>query len=94
MNLNPEILTAALEGLQAQRDRLQQQIDEVRRLMGARPGRRSSSAAAADGQESPAAGGKATRKRRKLSAEARQRMAEAQKRRWAAVRSAKAGKGK
>lgn len=86
MKLTPEVLTAALEGLQAQRARLEGQIADVRRMLGTRRGRPPKHQA----EGAPAL---APRMRRKLSAAARRRMSEAQKKRWAAVR-AKAEKGK
>ena len=91
MNLSQELLTAALEGLQAQRARLETQIADVRRMMGVRRGRPPKHPATA---AAPAAAAPKRKKRRKLSAEARKRMAEAQQRRWAAVRAVQAAKGK
>jgi hypothetical protein len=69
-NLNPEILAAALQGLEAQRARLDVHIAEARRLLGART-------------QEPAAAAKAPRPRRKMSAVALKRTVEAQKKRWA-----------
>ncbi len=73
--LPAEILTAALEGLEAQRDRIRTQIAEVRRRLGGSP------AAAPSGPEAPA-----QRTRRKMSPAARKRIAEAQRKRWEAFR--------
>ncbi|MEN6533477.1 MAG: hypothetical protein ABFD89_07430 [Bryobacteraceae bacterium] len=70
---DPGILSAALEGLELQRKRIELQIAEIRRALGA-----GSKASAV----SPAA--EPTRRRRKLSAAGRKRIAEAQKKRWAA----------
>jgi hypothetical protein len=74
---NTALLTAALEGLELQRARLNEQIAEVKALLNKRGPRK---AAAAD--EGPAP----KRKRRKLSAAARARIAAAQKKRWAEFR--------
>lgn len=83
MALDPTILEAALEGLEAQRQRLEEQIREVRSRLGRRgPGRPKSTPDSSPAQESAQSG----RKKRKVSAAARKRMAEAQKKRWAAVK--------
>jgi hypothetical protein len=89
------LLSAALEGLEAQKARIEEQIRQVRAMLGLRgPGRRGTPAAAVERPE-PAAGG-----RRQLSPAARKRIAAAQKRRWAEYRkraaksSAKASAGK
>jgi hypothetical protein len=85
MSLSPDILSAALAGLEEQRNRLERQIAEVRSLMGRRgPGRPPK--AQVDGGQPTEAGVPVKRKRRKwkMSAEARARIAAAQKRRWAA----------
>lgn len=78
------LLTAALEGLELQRTRLDEQIQKVRAML--RKG--GSGKAAGETSAAPAApkaaGG--PRKRRKLSAEGRARIAEAQRKRWAAAR--------
>jgi hypothetical protein len=83
---NREILEAALQGLEAQRTRLDEQIAHVCSLMGRRAGRPSrgeSVVAEATNHAGAAAGG---RKKRVLSPEARKRIAAAQKKRWAAFR--------
>jgi len=75
-----EILQAALQGLEAQREKLDGQISQVRAMMGqrtVRPGRSSSADTSGIG---------VPRKKRILSAEARKRIAAAQKKRWAAFR--------
>ena len=69
-NLTPEILAAALQGLEAQRARLDAHIAAVRHLLGART-------------QEPAAAAKAARPRRRLSAAALKHIVEAQKKRWA-----------
>ncbi len=81
---NREILEAALQGLEAQRAKLDEQIANVRSMMGQRSGRASRAESAAS--ETPKASGGATRKKRVLSPEARKRIAAAQKKRWAAFR--------
>lgn len=78
-----EILEAALQGLEAQRQRLDEQIGEVRALMGGRGGRTSRGNGGGEGRATPT---RTTRKKRVLSAEARKRIAAAQKKRWAAFR--------
>jgi hypothetical protein len=77
---HPEILEAALQGLEAQRHKLEEQIAHVRSLLGGRAGKPVKAAAWAGS----ANGG--TPKKRILSPEARQRIAAAQKKRWAAYR--------
>lgn len=74
------LLEAALEGLELQRQRIEEQIREVRGRLGQR-GPRGSAARA-----TPAPATK--RPRRKLSEQARKRIAAAQKKRWAAFRKA------
>src|SRR5580704_3275203 len=74
--LDNEILAAAIEGFEAQKARLDARIAEIRqKLSGGASEAPASSAAPASG-----------RKRRKMSAAARKRIADAQKKRWAAVR--------
>ena len=73
-SLTPEILTAALQGFEAQRARLDAHIAEVRRLLGARPQQSTTPA-------------EAPKPKRKMSAAGRRRMAEAAKKRWAAHRA-------
>lgn len=77
------MLTAALEGLELQRARLEEQIQKVRSML--RIG--GTAKAAVETSAAPAApkAGR-LRKRRKLSAEGRARIAEAQRKRWAASR--------
>lgn len=86
---NRELLTWALHGLEQEiattRERLQELESRARQLRGSARG--AAPAAAAASQSS--AGATAPRKRRKLSADARRRIAEAQKRRWAKAKAAK-----
>lgn len=76
--IDNEILAAAIEGFEAQKKRLDLRIAEIRqKLTGVHTG------AAEEGSPEAPAGG---RKRRKMSPAARKRIADAQKKRWAAVR--------
>ena len=80
-------LEAALEGLQLQKQRIEEQIAQVRGMLG--HGKGSSPKAAAKpaaAAAAPAAAAPVVKERRKLSAAARKRIAVAQKRRWAAYR--------
>ncbi len=79
---SPEILEAALHGLESQRQKLDEQIAQVRALLGRRVGRPPRNTASST--ERYAANG--TAPKRSLSEEARKRIAAAQKRRWAAYR--------
>jgi hypothetical protein len=71
-----DILEAALLGYEHQQKVIDRKIEDIKSKLG-------SPAKAMPESEKPTKG---TRKRRKLSKEARQKMAEAQKRRWAAVK--------
>jgi len=82
---NREILEAALQGLEAQRQRLDEQISQVRSMMGQRAPR-SSKGATAEASSNAASTSSRERKRRILSPEARKRIAAAQKKRWATFR--------
>jgi hypothetical protein len=77
------LLSAALEGLEMQRRRVEEQIAQVRAALGGRKFRSASSEQAS----------KPVRKR-ELSPEARKRIANAQKRRWAEYRKKQAGQAK
>lgn len=77
-----EILEAALLGLESQREKLDEQIAQVRSLLGRKAGRPAKKAAAPN----VAAAASASSGKRTLSAEARKRIAAAQKKRWAAFR--------
>jgi hypothetical protein len=74
-----ELLSAALQGLEAQKKRIEEQISQVQAMLGHRRGRPAGSANTAAAPE-PAA------RRRQLSPAARKRIAAAQKRRWAEYR--------
>lgn len=82
---NKEILEAALQGLEAQKQKLDEQIAQVRAMMGRRVGRPPRSNGS-NGAAHTAGAQAATRKKRVLSPEARKRIAAAQKKRWAAFR--------
>jgi hypothetical protein len=79
-NLTPEVLNAALQGLEAQRARLDAHIAEVKRLLGARP-------------QQPSAPAEAPKLKRKMSAAGRKRIAAATKKRWAEYHRKQAAAG-
>ena len=72
--LTPDIISAAIDGFESQKRRIDDQIAELRAMLSGSPTETAASRAA------PA------RKRRKFSADALRRMREAQQRRWAKVR--------
>jgi hypothetical protein len=84
------LLTAALEGLELQKQRIDAQIQEVRSLLGKTPGRRGRP----PGSSTVSTNGGSSTKRTagRLSAAARKRIAAAQKRRWAEYRKSAGGK--
>ncbi len=82
---DPSFLSAALEGLELQRGRIEEQIATVKSLLGGKSVGRPPAAAAVVVAKSEA-GASAPRKKRTLSAAARKRIAEAQKKRWAEFR--------
>jgi hypothetical protein len=71
---NAEILTAAIEGFESQKRRIDEQIAQLKQML--------------DGKQPQTAGAPAAagRKRRKMSAAARARISEAQRKRWAATK--------
>jgi len=73
--LTNEIIAAAIQGFEAQKTRIDDQIRELRAML---PGRSEAPVAASE---------PAKRKRRKMSAAGRKAIAEAQRKRWAASRS-------
>jgi hypothetical protein len=85
------LLTAALEGLELQKQRIDEQIREVRSLLGKAPGRRGR-AAGSTSTSSTTNGSATKRPATRLSAAARKRIAAAQKRRWAEYRKSATGK--
>lgn len=74
------LLAAALEGLELQRARIDEQIQKVRSMLGKGGLKMAAEAAAPVKLPVP------RKQRRRLSAEGRARIAEAQKKRWAAAR--------
>ena len=82
------LLRAALEGLELQKQRIEEQISHVRGVLGMGTGRRRGRP---PGKKAAAAPAGAGRQKRTLSAAARKRIAAAQKRRWAEYRKS-AGK--
>jgi hypothetical protein len=77
--LAPAVLQAALEGLELQRRRVDQQITQVRSLLGPEPKKRA--VAQAPAQPRP-----------RLSLAARKRIAAAQRKRWAEFKARQAPK--
>jgi hypothetical protein len=88
---NHSLLTAALEGLELQKQRIDEQIREVRALLGKSPARRGRPPGSAGPGGSAARSG-AKRARGRLSSAARKKIAAAQKRRWAEYRKANGSK--
>jgi hypothetical protein len=76
--LTPEIIQAAIEGLTARQDVISRQIAELRAML---PANSNGNSAPKRDSQSRNRGGK-----RQLSPEARERIADAQRKRWAAVR--------
>jgi len=72
--LNPEIMTAAIEGFEGQKRRIDEQISELRAML--------------NGRQPTAAAAPRTTKRSTMSAAGRKRIAEAQRKRWAAAKGA------
>jgi hypothetical protein len=87
---NKEILEAALQGLEAQKQKLDEQIAHVRSLIGRRVGRPPKASESAASGNAAAKRGNTGAKKRVLSAEARKRIAAAQKKRWATFRKSQA----
>ena len=75
-----EILEAALQGLEVQREKLDEQIAQVRAMMGGRASRTSQPGTNNSSSSNP------VQRKRVLTPEARKRIAAAQKKRWAAFR--------
>ncbi len=72
--LNAEIIAAAIEGFESQKRRIDTQIGELRAML---------SGGRTEGTAPP----EAPTRKRKVSAAARRRMAEGQKKRWAAIKA-------
>jgi hypothetical protein len=79
---NRALLSAALEGLELQKQRIEEQIRDVRGLLGKGPRGRP-----------PGANNRVKRGPSRLSVAARRRIGAAQKRRWAEYRKSASGKG-
>jgi len=75
--LSPEIITAAIVGFEAQKKRIDDQIAELRQML---------NPVAATEATAPVP----TKRKRKLSAAGRKAIGDATRRRWAAVKAAKA----
>jgi hypothetical protein len=88
MILNKEILEAALIGLEMKKARLEEQIASIRSMTGAKTPRKASRESSEDWEAPAGASKKAAKgkKKRVMSPEARERIAAAQKKRWAAHR--------
>jgi hypothetical protein len=84
--LDQSVLAVALEGLEAQKKKLEEHIAQVRSLLGLGTGRRGRPPKAAAALGATAAPAPSGRKRRKFSAATRAKMAAAQKKRWAAIK--------
>jgi hypothetical protein len=90
---NHSLLTAALEGLELQKQRIDEQIQEVRSLLGKTPARRGRPPGSTNGgSTSGSTSNGPSTKRARLSTAARKRIAAAQKRRWAEYRKSAGGK--
>ncbi len=74
--LTPELISAAIEGYESQRARIEQKVAELRAILSGGPAE-----SAATPEASP-------RKRRKMSAAGRKAIADAQRKRWAEARKA------
>ncbi len=83
MTLDTLTLQMALIGYEAERQKIQEKIAEIQRQLNGRI--RAGRTAAPVAENRPA-----KRQRHRMSAEARKRIAEAQKKRWAAYRKKKA----
>jgi hypothetical protein len=90
MKIDQAILAAALEGLEAQRARIEEQIAGIRAMLGgAKRTRGPKPASGLDDWEAPMEAVAPKKKpRRKMSAKARKAIAAAQKKRWEAYHAA------
>ena len=77
--LNAEIIAAAIEGFESQKRRIDTQIGELRAIL---------SSGSTEGTATP----EAPTRKRKVSAAARRRMAEGQRKRWAATKAESAAR--
>jgi hypothetical protein len=83
---NNALLTAALEGLELQKQRVDEQIAEVRSMLGEAPRRRGRPPGSGKKAAAPSETPRKSSRKRELSTAARKRIAAAQKRRWAEYR--------
>src|ERR1039457_340679 len=86
VGLSSDVLNAALAGLEAQKQTIEQHIQQVRSMLRLGTGRRGRppKSAASPAEMAPATS--PARKKRRRSPEVRARMAEAQRKRWAAAK--------
>ncbi len=77
--LTPEIITAAIEGFETQRQRIDAQIAELRQMLNP-----------VTAAEAPAAAPAAAKRKRRLSAAGRKAIAEAARKRWVAIKAGQA----
>ena len=85
--VNQEFLRMALAGYEAAKLKIDEKIREVQALLGG-PGKRTYTKRSAVVEE-PATPTRRKRKRRKMSAEARKRIGDATRKRWAELRKVK-----
>src|SRR5579872_122022 len=90
VSLSRDVLNAALHGLEAQKQSIEQHIEQVRSMLGLARGRRGRPPKSEAATLTESAGTATPRKRRGFSAETRARMAEAQRKRYAATKKANA----
>ena len=86
--LSHGILNAALAGLELTRNRLEEQIAQVRSMLETLPKRRGRPPKSAAPAPAAVASESVSKKRRKMGAAARKRMADSMRKRWAAARKA------
>ncbi len=86
--MDPALLQAALEGLEQRLKQVNTNIATVKQMLRIDDGRRTPATPSASAAEPKAP----ARRRRRMSAAARKRIAEAQKRRWAAFRAKSGGR--
>lgn len=84
MNFDQELLQAALVGLEMQKAKLDEQIALVRSMVSGKTPAKKVKAPKVAAESAPEK--KPRKKRRQFSPEARQRIADGQKKRWAAAR--------
>ena len=77
LKLTADILSATLEGFEAQKNRIDARIEEIRQVL-------------ASGGSKPTARSEAGKPKRRVSAAARRRMAKAQRLRWKKLKQAAA----